>query len=66
VSSITALRHQGRHRLQASIVETRRADGEVSQKHIAGLGSILVQPDEILWFWRSGPVLTYAAKRLPA
>jgi hypothetical protein len=35
-------RHQGRHRLQASIVETRRADGEVSQKHIAGLGSILV------------------------
>jgi hypothetical protein len=36
-------RHRGRHRLEASIVETaRRADGKVCQKHVAGLGSILV------------------------
>jgi hypothetical protein len=36
-------RHRGRHRLEASIVETaRRADGKVCQKHVAGLGSILM------------------------
>jgi hypothetical protein len=48
-------RHQGRHRLQASIVgTTRRADGKVCQKHVAGLGSILVPPSvaDRVAFWQ--------------
>jgi hypothetical protein len=69
-------RHQGRHRLQASIVETtRRADGNVCQKHVAGLGSILVPPSvaDRVAFWqqaherlakldpiRDGPVIRHA------
>lgn len=31
---------QTRKRLQASIIETRRADGKVRHEHIAGLGSV--------------------------
>jgi hypothetical protein len=31
---------QGQHRLQVSIVETRRVDGKVRHEHVAGLGSI--------------------------
>jgi hypothetical protein len=42
------------HRLQISIVETRRADGEVCQEHVAGLGSIVVPPSvaDRVAFWQ--------------
>jgi hypothetical protein len=42
------------HRLQASIVETRRLDGKVRHEHIAGLGSIEIPPTVALRiaFWK--------------
>jgi hypothetical protein len=43
-----------RHRLEVSIVETRREDGKVKHRHIASLGSIIadnttLQEREIFW-----------------
>jgi hypothetical protein len=43
-----------RHRLQVSLVETRRVGGKVCHEHVAGLGPIEVPPsvDARLAFWR--------------
>src|SRR5215510_1726404 len=42
-----------RHRLQVSLVETRRVGGKVRHEHVAGLGSIETPPsvDARLAFW---------------
>jgi hypothetical protein len=42
------------HRLQVSLVETRRVDGKVRHEHVAGLGTIDVPPSvaDRVEFWR--------------
>jgi hypothetical protein len=41
------------HRLQISLVETRRADGKVLQQHVAALGSVPTPPsiNDRMAFW---------------
>src|ERR1700730_16536399 len=45
---------QAKHRLQCSLVDTRRVDGKVWQEHVAGLGSIDIPPsvEARLAFWQ--------------
>jgi hypothetical protein len=45
---------QGTHRLQISLIETRRIDGKVRHEHIATLGSIEISPsvEARLAFWQ--------------
>ena len=45
---------QAGHKLQASLIETRRVDGKVRHEHIAGLGSIILPPSvtERITFWQ--------------
>jgi hypothetical protein len=45
---------QAKHRLQVSLVDTRRVDGKVWQEHVAGLGSIDIPPsvEARLAFWQ--------------
>jgi integrase len=44
---------QAGHRLQASLIETRRVDGKVRHEHIASLGSIILPPSVVdrITFW---------------
>ena len=54
-------------RLQVSIVETRRVDGQVRQEHIAGLGAarLPLSPETRLQFWEKlYPRLARLANRL--
>ena len=45
---------QAGHRLQASLIETRRLDGKVRHEHIASLGSIILPPSvaDRITFWQ--------------
>jgi len=45
---------QAGHRLQASLIETRRVDGKVRHEHIASLGSIMLPPSvaDRIAFWQ--------------
>ena len=45
---------QAGHKLQTSLIETRRVDGKVRHEHIAGLGSIILPPSvtERITFWQ--------------
>jgi hypothetical protein len=45
---------QAGHKLQTSLIETRRVDGKVRHEHIASLGSIILPPSvaDRITFWQ--------------
>jgi hypothetical protein len=45
---------QAGHRLQASLIETRRIDGKVRHEHVASLGSVILPPSvaDRITFWQ--------------
>jgi uncharacterized protein (DUF885 family) len=60
---------QARHRLQVSLIETRRVDGKVRHEHIASLGSIILPPsvaDRITFWGRLHERLAKLSNRIAA